>query len=1111
MKDPKAIRKAIMTAKSIAHIVDPHFGRVPLPELGDFGADKPFHEHSPMIHAAYGVPMPEHFASGGYADGGDVVGGHHVLEHMNSTHHESGLNKPLQEHILGRKWRLQKIEPHHIPDMEHDVYFDDPFGRVIDFDDDQIRHYKHKLALGHSIPPIIKSGDAILDGNHRAQAAKELGMPIHAYVPADEPEHFAAGGYAEGGSPKIDYFQPDNDMGMYSHAANVASQLPQERGSPEQFAGMLRNQGVKPEEMKWSEYDSAFGDRPQVTRDEIAKHFYVNMPNIEEKWHQGSESAQSRRRVKSSHSYERDRLREQFGDRHDDEAMAAFRAMRQRHEQELKSMPHDDPYHEEYTIPGGKNYREILLKHGDEDKFPGVQGHFGKEPGILASLRMKDREDTEGNKVLHLDELQSDWGQKARKHGYTDPERVRQATAKARAANEAFAEANAGDDTDAYLSTREARIQAMQELESAKQAVNPAPYIGKTDDWVDLGLKRALLEAAKGGHDKLAWSPGDVQADRYDLSKHVGEIRHEKNDDGTYNLDVSNPSGLRIFDKDDLSADELADHVGKELAEKIVAGHGEKDEGPSYRDWRTLSGLDLKVGGEGMRHFYDNLLPKRLMRLAKMHDPDAKLSHTVIEHPIEHGDDERLGKDDYTSTNLPALAITPRMRESILKKGFPAYAEGGEVEGYDRGGSMPDMDPELFRQKLKRIHSPLSENPEAVQHALRIAQSYRHPLGAETGTGSFYNIKQSMPASKVRATIGDIPGIKLQSPKKKSWEDFYHRGKGGVFINMGGDLSNFGRMTHINDKELAWPVDLHAGTKYMLEPNPGKVWANAAAHASSFENKIREAEEAGKEAFGVFAPMGPTAVNSSHNMFDALMAQIPGAGISKKDMREFDKALKSGSHLDANIRGNPKKLEAHLDALKAWPGLENAKESSAYARPEAGNLSGVHRSMIVNFMDKSNWRDKGFPEVGITRAAITDPELKGIGGNKIGHRVVKLSSKPIEPSKTLFKHSTYPVDTSGEYIMDVPAIQRHYAAPDVMDRLIGKPTKAGQIVHPYSEDALGRATARKLLEEQKQVQPVNQRMLDSAMMGMENQEKYGFKKGGAVRRALMIAKGGKKK
>lgn len=525
-----------------------------------------------------------------------------------------------------------------------------------------------------------------------------------------------------------------------------------------------------------------------------------------------------------------------------------------------------------------------------------------------------------------------------------------------------------------------------------------------------------------------------------------------------------------------------------------------------YRDWRKLSGVDLQMGEKWPFEMYDRMLPKRALRLAKMHDPEAQLTKSRVHH-----DPENYGQGAEVSTDLHAIRITPKMRESILKKGFPAYAQGGEVESYADGGEIDTPRFKQYMEHLKRIHSPLSEDPASVQKALKFAASYRSPVGMETGTGSLYNIKQSLPAKDVRATIGDIPGISMKKPVKKSWEDFYQRGKGGVFINMGGDLSNFGRLTHINDKELAWPVDLHAGTKFMLEPNPKYVWGNAAGHSTAFENKIRAAEEAGHEVFGAFSPMGPSAVNSSHNMFDALMAQIPNAGIDKKHLREFDAALKRGDHLDANIKKDPKKLKAHLEALKAWPGLENAKEASEFARPEAGNLTGTHRTMIVKFMDKADWLKKGFPEVGVTRAAITDPELKGVGGNKIGHRIVKLSSEKLPGAERAFEHSTYPTYTSGEYVMDVPLVQRHYAAPDVIEEMVSKPTKAGQIVHPYSEDTLGRATARKLFEEQKQVQPINQRFLDSVMMGMENQPKYGFKKGGAVRKALMIAKGPKKK
>jgi hypothetical protein len=57
-------------------------------------------------------------------------------------------------------------------------------------------------------------------------------------------------------------------------------------------------------------------------------------------------------------------------------------------------------HHEQYTLPGGENYREILLHTPmPEGKgFEGVRHHFGGTPNILASVRVKDRliPDTEG-------------------------------------------------------------------------------------------------------------------------------------------------------------------------------------------------------------------------------------------------------------------------------------------------------------------------------------------------------------------------------------------------------------------------------------------------------------------------------------------------------------------------------------------------------------------------------------------------------------------------------------------------------------------------------------------------------------------------------------------
>jgi len=1212
-----------MTAKSVARLIDPHFGRVPMPALGKFDGDEAVEEHSPMIHEVYGEPMPEHFAGGGdvYGDNSKIrVVGSHEGEHRlvpispKNTNYRHVMEYVPIEWLLERRGNEYRHSPERMAQLRREIEEEGLREPVL-------------ISVGKNSRTAITG-----EGNHRVLAAHQLGythIPVRAmvgdaagsdvfpegahdediipkpnkYFPSEAkpsrvmrslgyegqeelPERWWDEGYAAGG--EVDDQHPyavPNDLGLYSHAAVTAAGLPQERGTPEQFRGMLLNKGVKPAELHWGEYDYAFGDKPEVTRDEVAKHLWASMPNVEEKVlrrrQRGEPSASE---ISEKHYRERQSLYDE--DLSPAEINQRRREMRERHAAERASAWHHDPYHEVYTIPGGENYREILLKHGSGDMYPGVPVHFGGEPDILTSMMVKDRQDHEGDKVFHIDELQSDWAQKGRQKGFRAP-----------IDKDRFQRLNSMPDS---VRTPEEEAE-LSDMYKKLQGIEPAPYVTKTEDWVDLGLKRALREAAEKGYDKLAWSPGSTIADRYNLAKHVNSISHEKNDDGTYNISIADPAGGTFFKQQNMTPEKVASYLGKGVAEKVFAGeglsnqdirdreiaarkahlsfldrlaendinnriNGIREEYPDHeyspahlqmmrdivlqgvhrdpahhakmqgledehqaildelknasddyygldtsRDYRHLKTDDLQVGEKWPFEMYDRMIPKRALRLAKMHDPEAQLEKSTIEH------DDPKGYGGFGSTDLGAIRITPKMRESILKRGFPAHALGGAVEGYASGGEVEgyadggDIDPAVYREFLKKIHSPLSENPESVQQALKIAGSYRAPTGMETGVGSLYSIKQSMPASAVTRTIQNIPGVNLKPKKQGSWEDFYDLAKGNEFVNVGGDLSGFGRLTHINGKPLAWPVDLHAGADYMREPNPGRVWANIGAHATSYRNKIREANERGKELYGILSPMGASAVNSSHNMFDTLMAQIPNADIDPDHLKEFDEAIKRGDHIKDLKKSKPKVFAEYLEKLEKWPGLENAKEVSDFARPHTGNINGGHRTKIVEFMDKEKWRDRGFPEVGVTRAAITNPDLMGTGGNKLGFRVVKLSNQEPKGGKLLFQHSTYPVNTFGEYVMDVPLVQRHYAQPDVIDRLIMKPTKSGQIVHPYSEDFLGRSTARKHFEEQKHIQPVNERFINSVMMGMENQSKYGFKQGGAVRKALMIAKGVKKK
>ena len=54
-----------------------------------------------------------------------------------------------------------------------------------------------------------------------------------------------------------------------------------------------------------------------------------------------------------------------------------------------------------------------------------------------------------------------------------------------------------------------------------------------TNAWTKLGLKVALKEAVAQGADKIAWTTGEQQNERYDLSKEIDKIYVQKGVEGS--------------------------------------------------------------------------------------------------------------------------------------------------------------------------------------------------------------------------------------------------------------------------------------------------------------------------------------------------------------------------------------------------------------------------------------------------------------------------------------------------------------------------------------------------------------------------------------------------
>jgi hypothetical protein len=82
----------------------------------------------------------------------------------------------------------------------------------------------------------------------------------------------------------------------------------------------------------------------------------------------------------------------------------------------------------QYTLGGGENYQEtrLSLPSGGETKFR-ENVHFPDDINNVFHVRTKDRVLPTGERILYVEELQSDWAQTGRKKGFRSPQKVEEA------------------------------------------------------------------------------------------------------------------------------------------------------------------------------------------------------------------------------------------------------------------------------------------------------------------------------------------------------------------------------------------------------------------------------------------------------------------------------------------------------------------------------------------------------------------------------------------------------------------------------------------------------------------------------------------------------------
>lgn len=498
----------------------------------------------------------------------------------------------------------------------------------------------------------------------------------------------------------------------------------------------------------------------------------------------------------------------------------------------------------EYTLPGGKNYRELLMtlpapegriargfahveplpngllrvnfgsgtsktfetraaanaaieaaaRRAGKIERPGAfkSSHFD-EPNIVAHVRMNDRTGPDGEKILHVEEVQSDWHQAGRRSGYgnnsglTEADRAELARINQRLEEIRDQPASRVGREEQQLWIDRGRIQ-----DRARAGVPDAPF-KKTEQWSMLAMKRVLRYAAEHGYDKVTWTTGEQQAARYDLSKQVHSVMYQKNTDGTFKLSALTDRGNRgNMLGESIPAAKLEDYVGKDVAQRIVDGAGESVALDSGK-WNELKGGNLAIGGEGMRAFYDKMLPNEIGKYVK------KWGGKIGESTIDTQGTGLAERREYVGPTLSAdrvreiardqgaaVANQLRMVAELLDSGYSlqeAMAEHGSISSAEAlGGKMVarksvpaivhsvDITPAmresvlqgqpLFSQRALTLNDPDVKRRDALRDMPAIAQS--DALAKYSGAALRTRAKASFDAARAAGPVHMMDGADVQ-------------------------------------------------------------------------------------------------------------------------------------------------------------------------------------------------------------------------------------------------------------------------------------------------------------------------------------------------------------
>ena len=404
-----------------------------------------------------------------------------------------------------------------------------------------------------------------------------------------------------------------------------------------------------------------------------------------------------------------------------------------------------------WQVPGGSNYRELLLTLPTKQRIAKVKttgepdseirisdesktyrsAHWD-EPNVLAHIRFNERTGPKGERILFIEELQSDWHQKGRKEGYTKggipeiektkdndfqwsynrpdigPGRSLQGTItdwkgsgwaesgkpfpdggrgfRADFQNKHTEFDNFGE-AENWLKQEMSKVLSSVRLESGE--VPDAPF-KKTGQWSMLAIKRMIRYAAENGYDSISWTPGSVHTDRYGTER----IEWQKQTDGSFLVDAQAQAGGHAAGID-LEAEATARGLNpktsstvsseKELETLIapVLTEGQDEKLLAEKLWKRMQLEDSGVSmprKEGFEGYYDKILPAEVNKFfnkaawgnAKVGTVEINTSMTS-KQKLENVFAKEFKDSDGNIIKAHNLTITPEMKSKSLREGMPVF------------------------------------------------------------------------------------------------------------------------------------------------------------------------------------------------------------------------------------------------------------------------------------------------------------------------------------------------------------------------------------------------------------------------------------------------------